>query len=281
VFKLIGKYKDMSFITVGDGSTCLLWSDAWHGPPLSIQYPELYSFSRYNNVSVSTFQDAVHKESFFYLPFSVEAFGQYQTLLLDLDSLNLNQTRDSWSYNWGSGLFLSAKAYQHLLGTVIVSQVFQWLWKSSALPKRKVFFWLALVDRLNTREILRRRNMDLLSHNCVLCLFNEEETLRHLFLDCPFAISYWNMLGLAQLIQPNLFDTIPLFSSLINKPFFMEIIIAMFWGIWSARNDVIFKNRSHSLQAVKIIFKQELAWVTLRANKSVSSQLKLWLDNFV
>jgi hypothetical protein len=96
-----------------------------------------------------------------------------------------------------------------------------------------------------------------------------------------FAMSCWNMLGLAQLIQGNLLDTIPLFRLQINQPFFMEIIIAMFWEIWTFRNDVIFRNHNHSLQAVKFIFKQELAWVKLRAKKTFSSQLQLWLDNFV
>ncbi|KAG0513739.1 hypothetical protein BDA96_10G128300 [Sorghum bicolor] len=55
----------------------------------------------------------------------------------------------------------------------------------------------------------------------------------------------------------------------------------MFWGIWTARNDVIFRNRSHSLQAVKNTFRQELVWARLRAKNSFSAQLQLWLDNFV
>jgi len=194
---------------------------------------------------------------------------------LELEPLNLSQTNDNWSYKWGSNLFISTQAYLHLLGSVTVSSVFQWLWNSSFLPKRKVSFWLALIDRLSTREILRRRNMNLPSYNCVLCHLNVEESLRHLFFDCPFATSCWNILGLAQLIQDNLIDTIPLFRLQINKPFLMEIIIAMFWRIWFVRNYVIFRNRSHSLQAVKIIFKKKLAWVKLRVKKSISSQLQL------
>ena len=90
-----------------------------------------------------------------------------------------------------------------------------------------------------------------------------------------------NILGLAQLIQVNLLDTIPLLRMHINKPFFMEIIIAMFWEIWTAQNDAIFRNHNHSLEAIKFIFKKELAWVKLRTKKVFSSQLQIWLDNFV
>jgi hypothetical protein len=55
----------------------------------------------------------------------------------------------------------------------------------------------------------------------------------------------------------------------------------MFWAIWSIRNDAIFRNQHHSLQSCKFIFKQELAWVKLRAKRDLSTQLQLWLDNFV
>jgi hypothetical protein len=123
--------------------------------------------------------------------------------------------------------------------------------------------------------------MELPNYNCVLCHLNVEESLQHLFFDCPFVMSCWNMLGLAILIQGDLLDTIALFRNQINRPFFMEIIVAMFWGIWSARNDAIFRNQSHSLQMCKVVFKRELAWVKLRAKRDLSFQLQLWLDNFV
>jgi hypothetical protein len=35
--------------------------------------------------------------------------------------------------------------------------------------------------------MLRRRNMELESFNCVLCNAQAEETIEHLFIDCPFA----------------------------------------------------------------------------------------------
>jgi hypothetical protein len=101
--------------------------------------------------------------------------------------------------------------------------------------------------------------MELQSYNCVLYHLDTEESLHHLFLDCPSAMSCWNLLGLAHLIQGNIVDTLTLFKTQIHIPFFMEIIVAMFWAIWSARNDAIFRNQHHSLQSCKIVFKQELA----------------------
>jgi hypothetical protein len=62
--------------------------------------------------------------------------------------------------------------------------------------KNKVLFWLLLKDRLSTRNILKRKNRALPSYDCVLCQLQLEETLEHLFLHCPFAISCWNLLHL-------------------------------------------------------------------------------------
>ena len=111
------------------------------------------------------------------------------------------------------------------------------------------------------------------SYNCVLCHLDTEESLNHLFLECPFALSCWNMLGLAHLIQDNLIDSVFLFRTQIHKPFFMEIIIAMFWVIWAARNNAVFRNQQHSLQSCKQVFGQELAQVKLRAKKDSSLQI--------
>ena len=72
---------------------------------------------------------------------------------------------------------------------------------------------LAIKDRLSTRGLLKRRNMKLESYNYVLCHLDTEESLNHLFLECPFALSCWNMLGLAHLIQDNLIDSVFLFRT--------------------------------------------------------------------
>jgi hypothetical protein len=55
----------------------------------------------------------------------------------------------------------------------------------------------------------------------------------------------------------------------------------MFWPIWTAWNDAIFRNEQHSLQACKQVFKHELTQVKLRAKQDLSSQIQLWIDNFV
>lgn len=103
----------------------------------------------------------------------------------------LSDGKDKWMYSWGSSFFASAKVYKILVGHSDVHISYKWLWKSQCQPKHKVFFWLLIKDRLNTRNLLRRRNMPLNSYNCVLCNMLVEETSNHLFLDCSFARMCW------------------------------------------------------------------------------------------
>jgi len=83
--------------------------------------------------------------------------------------------------------------------------------------------------------------MVLENYNCLLCHSDTEESLHHLFLHCPFAMSCWNVLGLANLIQGDILDMISLFKTQIQRPIFMEIIVlAMLWAIWYTRIGLLF-----------------------------------------
>jgi len=64
---------------------------------------------------------------------------------------------------------------------------------------------MLLQDRLSTRGILKRRNMEVQSYDCVLCHLVTEESLMYLFFSCPFSMCCWNTLGLAPLIPDDLF----------------------------------------------------------------------------
>ena len=56
----------------------------------------------------------------------------------------------------------------------------------------KFFAWLILVDRLNTKSMLRRRHLDVQDDAiCVMCDSGEEENIDHLFFDCEFAKECW------------------------------------------------------------------------------------------
>jgi hypothetical protein len=59
----------------------------------------------------------------------------------------------------------------------------------------KVFDWLSFMDRLNTKDMMLRRHWHVEGGpNRVLCSLDQSETRDHLFFDCPFAKSCWDLL---------------------------------------------------------------------------------------
>lgn len=115
----------------------------------------------------------------------------------------------------------------------------------------KVFAWSILMDRLSTRELLKRKNMELQDYTCVLCNNSTEESLLHLMIDCPFASDCWGWFGLHAQQGWDINHCLEEFRRQLHVPFFMEIIILMSWSIWQARNGLIFNNRPPSIQEAK------------------------------
>jgi hypothetical protein len=119
--------------------------------------------------------------------------------------------------------------------------------------------------------------MFLQSYDCVICNGHVEESLSHLFLECPLAISSWNQLHLHVLASFNPFEILESFRDQLQVPFFMDIIILIAWCIWMARNDLIFRNVILSQANVKLLFRTEFDWATLRA-PAVRSPLSFPMD---
>lgn len=142
-------------------------------------------------------------------------------------SLQLSNDVDNWNYIWNGSLFTSKRAYCHFIGTCWSHPVFNWIWKSSCQHNHKVLFWLLSKDRLSTRNIMKRKNFQLPSFNCVLCNNNLEETFDHLFIHCDLVRLCWGLLGLMINSSHSSFQNFENFRRQLNVPFFMEIIIIM------------------------------------------------------
>lgn len=173
------------------------------------------------------------------------------------------------------------KAYKQLSGQTNIHPAFRWLWACSCQPKHKVFFWLLLKDRISTRELLKRKNMVLQDYNCVLCNTLVEESLSHLFLECPFAEQCWAIVNIQIDHSLSPFENIQSFKEQLQVPFFIEIIILMSWSIWKARNDLIFWQAAPIILMAKHNFLDEFQLLLLRAKKSYSPSIDLWIANLL
>ena len=117
-------------------------------------------------------------------------------------------------------------------------------------------------------------------YNCVCCIASVEETLMHLFIQCPFAQACWNSIGVI-VVQADPFVTLDQLKNQLGVPFFMEIIIVMSWCIWMQRNDLIFKGIQPSNDACLRHFKKEFGLVILRAKTRHKTLMSIWLETHV
>jgi hypothetical protein len=131
------------------------------------------------------------------LPLSAQAYQELVQLQQLMQDNPLTQGNDQWAYCWGDK-YSSASFYRHIHNHLQVPNVYKWIWKSCCVMKHKVFAWLLLSDRLNTRDLLKRRHWRVTEdEHCVLCPGRRYEDRIHLFFECNFSSRIWNYLQIS------------------------------------------------------------------------------------
>ena len=102
-----------------------------------------------------------------------------------------------------SGNYRSRIYYLSCFSDVVVDPIFGWIWKCSCTLKLKVFGWLLLMDRLNTRNMMQRRHWIIQDGTCAMCFSGLHEDRAHLFFACNFSQRVWNYLGISWSVHPN------------------------------------------------------------------------------
>ena len=93
-------------------------------------------------------------------------------------------------------------------------------------PHLKFFAWLLIVDRLNTKDIMRRRNFHVQSGPiCVLCNDDVEEGRDHLFFNCRFSKDCWSKLHIQWDMSLDIHNRIRSARNSSGHIFFMDIFI--------------------------------------------------------
>jgi hypothetical protein len=208
VLRLNVIYRGITKCDLGDGSSICFWDDLWSDIVLSQTYPKLASFARNEGASVLEVMQAEDLESLFLLPLSQQAFEELESLQAQLQDLPYDvDASDRWTPIWGSH-YTSRRFYSKVFKNMEAHPVFKVIWKSRCTPRVKFFALLILVDRLNTKNMLQRRNLHVQDDPiCVMCDSGEEETIEHLLFECEFAKECWAAINIVWDISLPLLDT--------------------------------------------------------------------------
>ena len=277
MIKLIPMYKSLAVGKVGNGNTIMFWRDKWSTQKCQEKFPQLISFCKDEHVSFRKFITNSIDEKF-HTPLSAQAFQQLLELQQDLENHQLTDSNDSWYTIEGSDAYSSMKIYNKLKEGPSAHEIFRKIWKSNAILKFKVFFWLLLKDRLNTRNLLHRKSFHIQSYSCVLCNLDIEETSLHLFWDCPFALNCWNSICHGKNRGISVTDECMLSMATLPKEIATDIVIMGCWNIWMQRNGKIFKGIQPAETSWKHLLKKDLQVLGYRIKTKHLACLKRWIE---
>ncbi|XP_038997435.1 uncharacterized protein LOC120122384 [Hibiscus syriacus] len=150
------------------------------------------------------------------------------------------------------------------------------IWFPMHIPKFSMISWMAILDRLPTRDRLSRMGI-VIDTQCVLCNV-AIESRNHLFVDCNFAKLLWNsIINLANVQKPHLpweemiewacveWKGKSLISTLLKITWTSYIYM-----IWEERNRRIFKHKTreaaHLLSLIKDIVRIQLGGKKINRN---------------
>lgn len=147
--------------------------------------------------------------------------------------------------------------------------------------KLKVFLWLLLMDRLNSKDLLQRKHFNTQGNDrCVTCNSLTTEDSFHLFFTCSFAQQCWHNIGIDGNFHRTFMDMIIEAKENFQFPFFMETFAICCWNIWSRRNDFIFNNVPVNFQRWRSDFKEEFTLHMRRVKKSEQTLWQSWIQPF-
>ena len=201
----------------------------------------------------------------FQLPLSLQAHDELKLLQLDMAAVVLEDQDDVWSYCWGSNVFKTTAYYQFVFRDVVALMAFKWLWKTKCTPKIKVFGWFLLSDRLNTRNMLKRRHYNIGTNlDCLLCGQHVEETVEHLFFHCTFSKECWHLLNISWDVQGDRSTLVENLKTQHPRKMIMEIFLTAAWSLWKERNNNYFRHVSPSITSWFNRFKEDFDKIRYR-----------------
>jgi hypothetical protein len=118
------------------------------------------------------------------------------------------------------------------------------IWRAKITKKLKKFIWLVVRDRINSRNLLKRKNFKVQGddYSCVLCNLNIEEYTYHLLFQCPLSTECWTSINIHWDHDLYFFDTIKKAREECQHELFMEVFSIAAWEIWKQQNAKIFRD---------------------------------------
>lgn len=227
---------------VGDGSRVSFWHDVWVGDiSLKTQFWDVFDLCQQQNCTVQQVWDGRILKLTFRRCVNVAFLDQWNALISVVQNAQPSDKPDEpvWTLD-SSGKYTTKSFYKLINWGGIATPIWDKFWKIKVPHRYLVFVWLAIHNKILTRDNLSKRQ----TVEDVSCLFcSDKETVDHLLCGCIVAKNIW--VAVAEVfnfpIPEHIADVPPLWDC-NNKISTVGIaVVATIWSLWTTRNDLCFQ----------------------------------------
>lgn len=174
---------------IGDGNSISYWFDNWNGKP------------RASESDTTIRQRRISLRQAWPIQLTLQPNRPIQ------QQVQFTEGDDMLQWKWNKTcLFTTKSAYRILTEEGMTRWHFAKIWKGRIPPTVRIFSYLLLQGKTLTRDVLRRRGIQV-DRKCVMCSNCPIESALHLFYLCPYSVEVWFHVGQMlnqQLMKPGL-----------------------------------------------------------------------------
>ena len=127
--------------------------------PLENTCGRLMSYAKDSLLSDQEALNTTELTDLFNLPLSAQAYDELMLLDDILQNHRSDLAKDCWNWKSGNmGKYTAKKFYTMVHAPIQSNPLLNWIWKSCCILKTKVFAWLVIMDRINTKDMILRRH---------------------------------------------------------------------------------------------------------------------------
>ena len=255
-------FKNLS-LKLGEGTRVRFWQDNWVGEKsLDKLFPGLFSLSVQQHELVANmgwFEGHVWRWTLAWeRELSIAEQAQLDALQLILQNAHPHRSVKDQVLWEGKKTFstkaLITEANKIKSSNGTVDNLASTVWMKIAPPKIEFMTWLALLGKLNTREMLQQKGIIAAEANlCTFCSAHSE-SCDHLLMSCAVSWRVWK--AIADELDVRI-ETKPTFRQFyewwirrrahnhIRKRFTLLAFFATTWSLWHMRNMMIFQSQAY------------------------------------
>ena len=224
--------------------------------PIAAHFPELYSIARNKNESVAGVMSTRPLNVSFRRAIVGKYLKDWLKVVAEVILVSLTNQNDSsvWEAQ-KNGLFSVNSMYKFIMYRDVIPKN-DMIWKLKVPLKIKIFLWYLRSGVILTKDNLVKRKW---KGSVKCCFCDSNESIQHLFFDCPLARFMWNAVFISFGIHPprNVASLLGNWLRGVQPKLKTQVFVgvaALCWAVWLCRNDVVF-NGSNTNFLLQVIFR--------------------------